>query len=194
MKEIIFATTNKYKVKMFKDIALESIEKLGFRIKFQEIPDIAEIQGSCLEVIIDKCLRAYDFLKLPVIVDDESLLCDGLNGFPGPYLKDFEAHLLASGIYNVINNSSSKICYPQVFYGITFDGKLVNTFNGKMKATIIEPRKGKENSKNYFEVMYSEEQKMRFSDLDDDDGMAEGKYDMRKEALDKLLTFLSNYK
>jgi len=186
---LIFVSSNEKKISTFLELTNNKLISLGFTLEVRTIPELPEIQGNCQEVIIDKTIQAYNYLKAPCIVDDESFLCDGLNGFPGPYLKDFEATLLAKGIYDVVSNSKSLICYPQVSYGLTFNGKEVFVFQGKIKASIISPREGYENIKNYFEVLQSEEFKDRLSVLDESN---KGKFIMRKEALEKLLIFLSD--
>ncbi len=187
--KLIFVSSNEKKVSTFLDLTKEKILSLGYDLEVKTIPELPEIQGNCQEVIIDKTTQAYNYLKEPCIVDDESFLCEGLNGFPGPYLKDFEATLLAKGIYDVVSNSKSPFCYPQVSYGITFNGKEVFVFQGKIKAFVISPREGYENSKNYFEVLQSEEYQERLSILDESN---KGKYIMRREALAKLLIYLSD--
>lgn len=48
-----------------------------------------EIQGSAEEILIHKAKRAYKIFKRPVLVDDVSVNIGELNGFPGPYMKDF---------------------------------------------------------------------------------------------------------
>ncbi|HEY4494412.1 MAG TPA: non-canonical purine NTP pyrophosphatase [Candidatus Paceibacterota bacterium] len=48
-----------------------------------------EIQGTPEEIIIHKLQTAYKKFKEPVLVDDVSVSIADLNGFPGPYMKDF---------------------------------------------------------------------------------------------------------
>jgi len=55
----------------------------------QKILDEPEIQGSPEEIIRHKLQSAYDKFKQPVLVDDVSVSFEALNGFPGPYMKDF---------------------------------------------------------------------------------------------------------
>lgn len=55
----------------------------------QKTFDVAEIQGTPEKIIQHKALEAYGFFKEPVLVDDVSLHLEELNGFPGPYIKDF---------------------------------------------------------------------------------------------------------
>ncbi len=48
-----------------------------------------EIQGDPEEIIKHKLKTVYDIFKRPVLVDDVSVNIEALNGFPGPYMKDF---------------------------------------------------------------------------------------------------------
>lgn len=55
----------------------------------QKVFDEPEIQGTLAEIIKHKLDRAYEVFKHPVLVDDTSVHLEALNGFPGPYAKDF---------------------------------------------------------------------------------------------------------
>jgi non-canonical purine NTP pyrophosphatase (RdgB/HAM1 family) len=48
-----------------------------------------EIQGKPDEILKHKMYRAFELFKQPVLVDDVSVDIGELNGFPGPYMKDF---------------------------------------------------------------------------------------------------------
>ena len=48
-----------------------------------------EIQGKPEEIMRNKLMHAYKEFNVPVLVDDTSLHFDDLNGFPGPYIRDF---------------------------------------------------------------------------------------------------------
>ncbi len=52
-----------------------------------------EIQGYPEEIITHKLKNAYEFFQAPVLVDDTSVHFDALNGFPGPYIRDFIRHM-----------------------------------------------------------------------------------------------------
>jgi non-canonical purine NTP pyrophosphatase (RdgB/HAM1 family) len=52
-----------------------------------------EIQGTGEEILNDKMKRAYEYFKTPILVDDTSLHLEELDGFPGPYIRDFLRHL-----------------------------------------------------------------------------------------------------
>ena len=55
----------------------------------QKIWNEHEIQGNSEEIIKHKLKTAYKIFKQPVLVDDVSVAMEALNGFPGPYMKDF---------------------------------------------------------------------------------------------------------
>lgn len=197
MKNLYFISSNSYKINQLKKLSSADLLSLGYSIEVMEIPNLTEIQGTIDEVIIDKTLKAYDSLKKPCIVDDESFICEALNGFPGPYLKDFEASLLAGGIYNIISPLNNMKCYSCVKYGLTFNGNDVYTFDGKVEGRIIPPREGHESDKNYFEVISidynisNNKVNERLSVLEVDPYWEDP---MRKEALLKLISFLQNTK
>ncbi len=48
-----------------------------------------EIQGTPEEIITHKLKKAFTEFKEPVLVDDTSVHFETLNGFPGPYIRDF---------------------------------------------------------------------------------------------------------
>ncbi len=55
----------------------------------------SEIQGDPEEIIRHKLDRAYEVFKHPVLVDDVEVNLEALNGFPGPYMKDFWSRMTA---------------------------------------------------------------------------------------------------
>jgi len=55
----------------------------------QKVWNDHEIQGHPDEILKHKLKRAYETFQHPVLVDDVSVSMDALNGFPGPYMKDF---------------------------------------------------------------------------------------------------------
>ncbi|OGI75599.1 hypothetical protein A3C67_00725 [Candidatus Nomurabacteria bacterium RIFCSPHIGHO2_02_FULL_42_19] len=70
----------------FKDLSYKLSEFFNCERKNWDEP---EIQGSPEEIIKHKLKSAYDKFKYPVLVDDVSVSFEALNGFPGPYMKDF---------------------------------------------------------------------------------------------------------
>ena len=185
--EVTFATSNQNKINEFKLLLGTRLDS-KFIFNFQKVPDLSEIQGTCKEVAIDKCLKAYQYLQKPCLVDDESFLIESLGGFPGPYLKDFESALLADGIYEILKKMGDK-CFTKTIYAITFDGKEVITFEGMTECGSIEPRKEFEKSKNYWESIYVKESGKRFEEHSLDD--LNNNFYMRKKALDDFVIYFN---
>ncbi len=60
-----------------------------FDCEQKELKDYFEIQGTPEDILLHKLHASYDKFKESVLVDDTSLHFSALNGFPGPYIRDF---------------------------------------------------------------------------------------------------------
>jgi XTP/dITP diphosphohydrolase len=82
-KEITFATGNAAKFRSASLICKQ------FDIKLHQATlEINEIQAEDATVIArDKAQKAYELVGSPTVVNDDSWIIPGLNGFPGPYMK-----------------------------------------------------------------------------------------------------------
>ena len=79
--DILFASSNANKFREAKQILAINGIKLGF-FKCQ----LVEIQSDSLEEIArKKAADAYNQCRKPVIIEDDGLFIESLNGFPGPY-------------------------------------------------------------------------------------------------------------
>ncbi|HVU59349.1 MAG TPA: non-canonical purine NTP pyrophosphatase [Candidatus Saccharimonadales bacterium] len=86
MHTLVFATGNDEKF----EIAQAVCAPLGLPLVQRKL-DIDEIQDEDSERIVrDKARKAFEQLKLPVVVSDDSWNIPGLNGFPGPYMKSID--------------------------------------------------------------------------------------------------------
>ena len=75
-----------------------------------------------------------------VIVEDEALCFNALNGMPGPYIKDFLKRAGPKGLYDMVKNFDDKTAYVQ--FTITFktaQGE-TNIFSGKCHGKIVPPK------------------------------------------------------
>lgn len=89
MKHIIFATSNKDKVRHAKTI----LAPFGYE-PVQKHLHIVEIQAEDGEPVArDKAQKAWDIVKQPVVVNDDSWAVTGLKGFPGPYMASMNHYL-----------------------------------------------------------------------------------------------------
>jgi len=83
MSDFTFVTSNDIKVHA------AGVACAEFDITFdRENIEFVEIQSSEGEAIArHKASQAYDQLKRPIVVTDDSWITPGLHGFPGPYMK-----------------------------------------------------------------------------------------------------------
>lgn len=78
---VLFASSNRNKFVEAEKILLE----FGLKIQFLKC-QLREIQADSLEEIaIDKVTQAFSICSKPVIIEDDGLFINSLNGFPGPY-------------------------------------------------------------------------------------------------------------
>ncbi|KAI9841920.1 MAG: nucleoside triphosphate pyrophosphohydrolase ham1 [Sclerophora amabilis] len=127
-----FITGNKNKLKEVRDILGETVT-----LNSQAL-DLVEIQGTIEEISSDKCRRAADAVKGPVLVEDTCLCFTALKELPGPYVKWFLQALGTEGLNNLLaayeDKSAQAVCTfaysvgpgdePKIFQGRT-NGKIV---------------------------------------------------------------------
>lgn len=114
---------------------------LGVPINLHKL-DLDEIQSlSAKKVSEHKVRQAYEFLKVPVIVDDTSFYIKGMNNFPGPLIKFFMEALEDQKICDLVSQLESNEAIGTVDIGF-FDGKELKIFTGEVIGTISKTPKG----------------------------------------------------
>jgi XTP/dITP diphosphohydrolase len=106
--------------------------KRSLKILFSKVI-IKEIQSeSIIEVAEDKVKKAFDIIKSPVIVEDDGLFIDDLNGFPGIYSSFVYKTIGNKGILNLLKGRE-KVKRSASFLSIFsfFDGKIMESFSGE---------------------------------------------------------------
>ncbi|KAE9973790.1 hypothetical protein BLS_003432 [Venturia inaequalis] len=131
-KELNFITGNANKLAEVRTILGDEVE-----LKNQSL-DLLEIQGTIEEVSIDKCRRAAEIIKGPVLTEDTCLAFNAYNELPGPYIKWFLQSLGPDGMHKMLAGFEDKSAQaiatfaysegpghePILFQGRT-DGKIV---------------------------------------------------------------------
>ena len=91
LSELYFASSNIHKF----EEAQRILSNLGVKITLFKTT-LEEIQSNSISKIAErKALDAYKKLQKPVIIEDDGIFIDSLNGFPGPY---------SSYVYDTIGN------------------------------------------------------------------------------------------
>jgi len=168
--ELFFASSNQHKFQEAKKI----LNKFKINLKFFDT-SLKEIQSdSTKEISQYKAKHAFEQLKKPVIVEDDSLEIDSLNGFPGPYSSYVFKTIGNEGILNLVHknrdakfHSTITFCNENILK--SFDGIVM----GSISETIREDSWGydpifipQNNSKTFAELTNKNELSHRFKALE----------------------------
>jgi len=102
--------------------------------------DLPEYQGEPDKVSLEKCKKAFEAVKGPVIVEDTCLCFNALGGLPGPYIKWFLDKLGPAGLKQMLEGFEDKSGYALctfAYYDGTGEPIL---FRGKTEGVIVDPR------------------------------------------------------
>ena len=99
--ELFFVSSNENKFQEAERI----LSNFGMQINFFKTT-LEEIQSNDLNDIAEqKAINAYEIVKKPIIIEDDGLFIDSLNGFPGPYSSYVYDTIGNKGIMNLLENS-----------------------------------------------------------------------------------------
>ncbi|MFZ5424918.1 MAG: non-canonical purine NTP pyrophosphatase [Patescibacteria group bacterium] len=159
MKEIIFTTTNKHKIKSAESV----LNKYGINVIGQEV-EVPEIQSnSPEEVIKDKVKKCYEIIQKPLIAMDSGLFIESLGGFPGVYTKYVLETIGEEGLMTLANTIPNCTAYVQRMIGYT-DGKVLEVFSSKGHGEIISEKRG-DDGYNYDYIFYVPEKKKTLAEM-----------------------------
>ena len=101
LSELFFASSNEHKFQEAERI----LANLGMQINLFKTT-LEEIQSNNLNDIAEKkAINAYDLIQKPVIIEDDGLFINTLNGFPGPYSSYVYDTIGNKGIMKLLENS-----------------------------------------------------------------------------------------
>ena len=101
LSELFFASSNEHKFQEAERI----LANLGMQINLFKTT-LEEIQSNNLNDIAEKkAINAYDLIQKPVIIEDDGLFINTLNGFPGPYSSYVYDTIGNKGIMGLLENS-----------------------------------------------------------------------------------------
>ena len=134
--DLFFVSSNNHKYQEAKKI----LESFGIKLGFFKY-ELKEIQSdSLMDIASKKAKDAFLKYKKPIIIEDDGLFINSLNGFPGPYSSYVFKTIGNKGILNLLKkNRTAKFVSI-----ITFcDKKILKSFDGKLDGTISKSHKGK---------------------------------------------------
>ena len=136
LSDLIFVSSNTHKYQEAKKILFS----FGLEIKFLKL-DLEEIQSNSLkEIALRKAKNAFLQCQKPVIVEDDGLFIDSLNGFPGPYSSYVFKTIGNDGILNLLNRNRKAKFVSVIAY---CDDTIQKSFDAKLDGKISTVQKGK---------------------------------------------------
>ncbi len=134
--DLYFVSSNSHKYKEAKSI----LDSFGIKLGFLKL-NLEEIQSNSLKEIAEKKAKdAFSKCKKPLIIEDDGMFIDSLNGFPGPYSSYVFKTIGNKGILKLVP-SKRKAKFVSI---ITYcDKKTLESFDAKIDGTISKSQKGK---------------------------------------------------
>lgn len=131
--KIFFVTGNKDKLREAQSIWSE-IEGIDI--------DLDEIQEMDSKKIIETKLKEAIKQKpgIPLMVEDQSLVIDGMNGLPGPFIKWFVKSLGVEGLYQMAVKMGNQKVEAKTTIGYCDEKGKISFFEAEVKGKIVVPR------------------------------------------------------
>ncbi len=139
MNIIFFVSNNIHKFSEIKSILHDRTTDLDVNFYKQ---NIIEIQDDQIEKIaIEKAKSAYNTVKRPIIIEDDGLFINSLNGFPGQYSSYVFKSIGNRGILRLLEGSRDRSAFFKSIF-VYNNGIIVKVFtgqiNGKISSTITD--------------------------------------------------------
>lgn len=134
---INFVTSNKNKVKEFRQILEPEIKVNHIEMSYPEIrsDDSQEIARHSAKELADK-------LKKIVVVEDSGLFIEALNGFPGTYSATIHKKIGLEGIIKLMKGIKNRNCVYRSAVAYCEPGKKAVSFIGKEKGRVAQSVRG----------------------------------------------------
>ena len=135
MKHLIFATSNKEKLREFIEILKTEVVQVD--LELQE-PQAIEVD----DVVREKAMQAYRILKKPVLVEDTGLFVHSWGGFPGALVKLLIKSAGLGGFLDMMRSAVDRGATAKTAIAF-YDGHTVHIFSGSVDGTIAKEIKGR---------------------------------------------------
>lgn len=133
--DLFFVSSNHHKYQEAKKI----LESFDINLKFFKY-DLEEIQSSSLkEIASKKAVQAFQKCKKPIIIEDDGLFIDSLDGFPGPYSSYVFKTIGNKGILQLLKKNRKAKFVSIISY---HDSKNCKSFEAKIDGIISKSQNG----------------------------------------------------
>lgn len=162
---------------------LDSLPEISVKEYAKEINEIQTLDVD--ELIKDKLIKAFQFVKAPVIVEHTGLFLDELDGFPGGLTQPFWDRLKKDKFCHYFQGTRLK---AKTVIGFC-DGKIIKNFEGAIEGIVANEPRG-DDSFQWDCVFIPKGYDKTFAELGDE----KLKISMRKLAFDKFQAYIrDNY-
>jgi len=135
LSDLLFVSSNIHKFTETEKI----LKSFGISIQFFKL-NLEEIQSNSIkQIAIKKAQNAFSKCKKPLIIEDDGLCIDSLDGFPGPYSSYVQKTIGNKGILNLLKKDRSAKFVSNITY---CDKNTLESFEGKLVGTISKSEKG----------------------------------------------------
>ncbi len=134
--DLFFVSSNNHKYHEAKKI----LDSFGIELGFLK-SNLVEIQSNSLKhIAIEKAKNAFSKYKKPIIVEDDGLFINSLEGFPGPYSSYVFKTIGNDGILDLLKDDRTAKFISIITY---CDESILESFDGKLDGTISKSPNGK---------------------------------------------------
>ena len=135
LSNLLFVSSNIHKFQESKVI----LESFGISIQFFKL-NLEEIQSNSIkEIALKKAQNAFSKCKKPLIIEDDGLYIDSLDGFPGPYSSYVHKTIGNQGILDLLKKNRDAKFISNITY---CDKNNLESFEGKLDGCISKSEKG----------------------------------------------------
>ena len=181
MATINFVTSNKNKVKEFREILEPSVRVNHIEMPYPEMrsDEPEEIAEMSVEMLANK-------LKKPVVVEDSGLFIQALNDFPGTCSAYIHKRIGLKGILKLMEGTKDRECFYRSAVAYCEPGKKAASFLGEEKGKVAESIKGSFGF-GHDPIFIPEGSNKTYGEMDD----CEKAKKFRRRAVEKLRDYLA---
>ena len=166
---LVVATTNKNKLKEFKEILQDLNIEIRSLDQFGPIPPAIEDGDSFDENSYKKAIHTAKILGLPAIADDSGLVVEALGGAPGVYSARYGGENATDDdnckkLLQELKGKENRKAHFQCVLSIAVPSGPALTYEGKCEGVIIDEKRG-DNGFGYDPLFYFEEFGKTFAEL-----------------------------
>ncbi len=139
MKKLYFATSNENK---FKE-ACKILSNYGIHVHMKKLELLEKQSDDLANIASAKAWDAWRTLHNDVIVEDDGLFIDALQGFPGPYSAFVYRTIGSEGVLKLMKGITDRRARFQSIIAFCGRDLIPMIFRGEVKGTVTKTQRGR---------------------------------------------------